>query len=353
MRVHITNCPKKSKDHYVNLIAGAFKKLGHDVFEFDDNDYSSPYLKIDSLIRRSPLFVLTKKNPENFDFKQKHKDFIGKQWLKTLEDSRPDLSLIVNTGWLSAESIKIAKEKLHIPYIVCWIVDDPGNSAAEDLAEALPYCDIVFSTDPGWMPFIKFFNESVFYLPLASSDLFYKPADVIKNVDFSFVGSFFRKDPAGFLRAFIISKLPDNFKSAEIYGPGINYFKNVYPRLKNFNCYDRIINAGSVNNLWNRSKMTATIYNPQVREGSAPRVFDAALSKIPQIIQHTPTISSLFPGIDLPLFNSIPEFVSRADYYLSRPKESQELAEAMFEIAKNRHLFIHRAKTIIEFVNKK
>ncbi len=353
MKVHITNCPKKAPYHYVNLIADALSKIGHEVFRFDDNNYPSPYLKIDSFIKRSPLFALTKKNPKNFDFKQKHKDFIGKQWLKTLEDSKPDLLLIVNTGWLSAESIRIAKESLYIPNIICWIVDDPGNSAAEDLARALSYCDIVFSTDPGWVSFIKFFNENVYYLPLASSELFYKPADIFKDFNFSFVGSFFRKDPAGFLRASIISNLSNNFKKVEIYGPGINYFKNIYPRLKDFNCYDKIINADSVNNLWNRSKMTATIYNPQVREGSAPRVFDAALAKIPQIIQYTPTINSLFPGIDLPLFNSVPEFISMADYYLSRPKESKELAEAMFEITKNNHLFIHRVKTIMEFINKK
>ena len=353
MKIHITNCPKKAPYHYVNLIADAFKKLGNDVFEFDDNDYSSFYLKIDSFIRRSPFFVLNKKNPENFDFKQKHKDFIGKQWLKTLKDFNPDVSLIINTGWLSIESIKIAKEKFNIPRIICWVVDDPGNSAAEDLVEALPYCDIVFSTDPGWIPFIKFFNKNIFYLPLASSELFYKPVSVSRDLDFSFVGSFFRKDPAGFLRALIISNLPDNFKSVEIYGPGINFFENIYPRLKNFNCYNKIINADKVNNIWNRSKLTATIYHPQVIDGTSPRVFDAALTKTPQIIQYTSTISGLFPCIDLPLFNSVPEFISKADYYLSRPKESKELAEAMFDIVKNKHLFVHRVKTIMEFLDKK
>lgn len=353
MKIHITNCFKKASYYYVNLIANAFKKLGHDVFEFDDNDYSSSYLKIDSLIRRSPLFALTKKNPENFDFKQKHKKFIGNQWLNTIKAFNPDLLLMINTGWLSVESIRIAKEKFNIPHIICWIVDDPGNSAAEDLVGALSYCDIVFSTDPGWIPFIKFFNKNTFYLPLASSELFYKPTNASRDFDFSFIGSFFRKDPAGFLRAFIISNLSDNFKSVEIYGPGINYFRNIYPRLKNFSCYDKIIDADKVNNLWNRSKMTVTIYNPQVREGSAPRVFDAALTKIPQIIQYTSTINSLFPGVDLPLFNSVPEFISKADYYLSRPKESRELAEAMFDIAKNKHLFVHRVKTIMEFLNKK
>ncbi|MEK7634474.1 MAG: glycosyltransferase [Patescibacteria group bacterium] len=352
MKIHITNCPKKTPYHYVNLIADAFKKLGHDVFEFDDNEYSSSYLKIDSLIRRSPIFALTKKNPEYFDFKQKHKNFIGKQWFKTLKDFKPDLLLVINSGWISFESIKIAKENFHIPKSVCWVVDDPGVSAAEDLVGTLPYYDIVFSTDPGWISFIKFFNQNVFYLPLASSELIYKPLDIRRDLDFSFVGSFFIKDPAGFFRAFIISHLPKNYK-VEIYGPGINCFKNIYPELKNFNCFNKHIDAGELNHIWNRSKLTAVIYHPQVREGSAPRVFDAALAKIPQIIQYTPTIIDLFPGIDLPLFNSIPEFISKTDYYLNRPKESQELAEVMFDIVKNKHLFIHRAKTIIEFLDKK
>ena len=352
MKIHITNCPKKASYHYVNLIADAFKKSGHNVFEFDDNNYHSFYLTVDRFVKRSPIFALTKKRPDQFDFKQKHKNFIGEQWLKTLKDFNPDLVLVINAGWLSAKSVKVAKENFYIPKLACWIVDDPGNSAAEDLARSLPYYDIVFSTDPGWLPFIKFFNQNVFYLPLASSELIYKPLDIQRDLDFSFVGSFFIKDPAGFLRAFIISHLPKNYK-AEIYGPGIDYFKNIYQELKNFNCFNKNINAGELNYVWNRSKLTAAIYHPQVREGSAPRVFDATLAKIPQIIQYTPTIIDLFPGIDLPLFNSIPEFISKADYYLNRPKESQELMEAMFDIVKNKHLFIHRVKTIMEFLNFK
>lgn len=352
MKIHITNCPKKTPYHYVNLISNAFKKLEHNVFEFDNNEYSSSYLKIDSLVRRSPLFALAKKNPKYFDFKQKHKNFIGKQWLKTLKDFKPDLLLVINSGWLSIESIKAAKENFHISKLACWVVDDPGVSAAEDLAGTLPYYDIVFSTDPGWISFIKFFNKNAFYLPLASSELAYNYQNIARDIDFSFVGSFFKNDPAGFLRASIISYLPKKYK-AEIYGPGINYFKNIYPKLKEFSCFDKHISEKELNNLWNRSKLTATIYHPQVREGSAPRVFDAALAKIPQIIQYTSTIKDLFPGINLPLFNSLDEFISMADYYLSHPKESKELAEAMFDIAKNNHLFIHRVKTIMEFLNKK
>ena len=64
----------------------------------------------------------------------------------------------------------MAKENFHIPKSVCWVVDDPGVSAAEDLVGTLPYYDIVFSTDPGWISFIKFLIKNVFYLPLASSN---------------------------------------------------------------------------------------------------------------------------------------------------------------------------------------
>jgi|GEM_PF-3184550 len=347
MKIHITNCNKKAPYHYVNLLADAFMEAGHDVFRFDDADYSSFNLTADRIIRRSPLYLLHKKQPGYFDFKQKHKDFIGRQWIKSLKDYKPDAALVINTGWLSAESVKIAKESLNIPRIICWIVDDPGNTPAEDLAGALPYCDTIFSTDPGWVPFIRFFNENVHYLPLATSKLFFKPLDIERDLDFSFVGSFFMKDPAGFLRAYIISQLPSQY-DVEIYGPGIEYYQNIYPKLKQFKCFTMIINAEKVNNIWNRSKLTATIYNPQVRDGSAPRVFDTALAKTPQIIQYTPTIKELYPDIEVPTFHSIPDFLSKADYHISHQKESRELAEAMYEATGKRHLFIHRVKTIMD-----
>ena len=191
MKVHITNCPQKTPYHYVNLLVGAFKSLKYGVFEFDDAYYSSLYLSMDRFVKRSFFFLLVKKWPEYFDFKKKHKDFIGEQWLKTLKDFKPDVVLIINTGWLSVKSVRIAKENLRIPHIICWIVDDPGASPAEDSVGAFPYCDIIFSTDPGWIPFIKFFNQNVFYLPLASSQIIYKPLNIPRDLDFSFVGSFF------------------------------------------------------------------------------------------------------------------------------------------------------------------
>ena len=346
MKIHISNCNKKAPGHFINLIADAFEKKGHEVFKFDSADYSSFNLTIDRIVRRSPLFLLTKRRPESFNFKQKHKEFIGEQWLKTLREFNPEIILLINTGWISQRVIKIARENFKITKIICWVVDDPRMSAAEDLVNFLPYCDIVPIVDPGWIPFVSFFNKKVFYLPLASSDIFYKSLNRPRDLDFSFVGSFFVKDPAGFLRAYLISSIPLKYKT-EIYGPGINYFRNIYPQLKNFNCYDKNISESELNKLWNRSKLTACIYHPQVIHGTAPRVFDAALTKTPQIIQETSTICDLFPGVKLPLFNSVEKFVSEIEYYLNHPKEREDLAEAMFEVVKTKHLFIHRVETII------
>ncbi|MEK7568281.1 MAG: glycosyltransferase [Patescibacteria group bacterium] len=350
MRIHISNCYKKTKYHYSNLTAQAFKDLGHDVFEFDSEDYSSSRLKIDKAIRRSPFFLLAKKNPEIFDFRQKHRHFINKHWLETIKNFKPDLLLTFNSGWLSYEAVKAARENLRVPKMVCWVVDNPTVSAAEELPNFLLYYDTVFSTDPGWIPFIKFFNNNAFYLPLATSDIAYKPINSERDLDFSFVGSFYPQDPAGFLRALFISNLPVDSR-AEIYGPGIDYFKNIYPKLENFNCHDKNIGVDEVNKLWNRSKLTAVIYHPQVVSGTSPRIFDAALAKTPQIIQYTSTASELFPGVNLPLFNSVPEFTAHIDYYLSRPNEREELAEAMFEITKKKHLFSHRIKTMLELLD--
>ena len=349
MKIHISNCNKKAPCHFINLIADAFEKKGHRVFRFDNIDYSSFYLAIDRIIKRSPFFLLTKRWSETFNFKQKYKEFIGKQWIKTIKDFNPDLVLVINTGWLSQKAVRFAKENLRIPKIICWVVDDPRQSAAEDLVNFLPYCDIVLIVDSGWIPLVSFFNKNIIYLPLASSDICYQPLNQLRDLDFFFVGSFSINDSAGFLRAYILSNIPSKYK-IEIYGPGINYFRNIYSGLKNFNCYDKNISESDVNKHWNRSKLTAVIYHPQVINGISPRVFDAALTKTPQIIQYTSTIQELFPGIKLPIFESVSEFSEKVEYYLTHPKEREELAEAMFEMVKNRHLFIHRVEKIIELL---
>ncbi|MDI6717443.1 MAG: glycosyltransferase [Patescibacteria group bacterium] len=350
MKIHISNCSKKAPYQFINLLADAFEKEGHRVFKFDDRDYTSVYLKVDSFIRRSPLFLLTKHYSKPFDFKQKYKEFIGEQWLKTLKDFNPDVVLIVNTGWLSQKAVSIAREKLQSKFVF-WVVDNPVLPAAEDLISFLPYCNILLVADSGWIPLIGFFNKNVVYLPLASSDICYKTFNQPRDLDFSFTGSFFPKESAGFLRAYILSNIPSKYK-AEIYGYNIGHFLNIYPKLKNFNCYNKNISESYLNNLWNRSKLTAVIYHPQVIHGVAPRVFDAALTKTPQIIQYTTSLQDLFPGIAIPTFKSTAEFSEKVEYYLSHLKEREELAEEMFDVTKNNHLFIHRVRKIMELLNK-
>ena len=197
MRVHLIDCQKKQQYHYSNLLASAFKNLGHEVFAFDSAEHPRFYLKIDRLIKRSPLYLLAKFNGAKYDFKEKQRAFISAEWLKTIEAFNPDLVIMLNNSFITVDAIRAAKENLKVKKIACWIVDDPSRTQAEDLVGLLPYCDVVFCTDPGWIPFVKFFNTNTIYLPLASSAICYKPLDAEKKFDISFVGSFFRNDPAG------------------------------------------------------------------------------------------------------------------------------------------------------------
>ena len=349
MRIHLIDCQKKQQYHYSNLLASAFINLGHEVFAFDSAEYPRLYLKIDRFIKRSPLYLLAKFNSVTYDFKEKQRAFISAEWLRTLKEFNPDLAIMFNNSFINVDAIRAAKESLKIKKIACWVVDDPSRTQAEDLVSLLPYCDIVFCTDPGWIPLITFFNKNAVYLPLASSDVCYKPLGTEKKFDVSFVGSFFRNDPAGYFRAFVLSQLPAEHKVI-ISGPGIAYFKEIYPRLKKFDCRDQYIGIEAVNELYTSSKATISLYNPQVISGISPRVFEVALSKTFQVIQDTPTIHELFPGMQLPVFKSIPEFLDKLDYYLTHDKERIALTEAIYEITKKNHLFENRVRRILEYI---
>src|SRR3989344_2824138 len=349
MRIHLIDCQKKQQYHYSNLLASAFINLGHEVFAFDSAEYPRLYLKIDRFIKRSPLYLLAKFNSVTYDFKEKQRAFISAEWLKTIKEFNPDLVIMINNSFINVDAIRAAKENLQIKKIACWVVDDPSRTQAEDLVSLLPYCDIVFCTDPGCIPLITFFNKNAVYLPLASSDACYKPLDVEKKFDVSFVGSFFRNDPAGYFRAFVLSQLPAEHKVI-ISGPGIAYFKEIYPRLKKFDCRDQYIGIEAVNELYNSSKATISLYNPQVISGISPRVFEVALSKTFQVIQDTPTIHELFPGIVLPLFSSTAEFLAKVEHYLMREKERKEIIETMYEMTKQKHRFENRVQSILAHI---
>lgn len=349
MKIHITDCPRRYPHHFANLIVDAFRSLGHEAISFDTSEYPTFYLTLDRAIRKSPLYFFTKRKNDFVDFKSRYRALVSAHWLRTIRDAKPDVVLLINNAWITREAIITAKESLHIKKIICWVVDDPSRTAAEDLVSLLPYCDLVFIIDPGWIPFTQFFNERTIYLPLAASDAYYRPAEVAPAWDISYVGSFFKGDPAGFFRASILSHLPADCR-VKIVGPGLRYFTHVYPALNRFDWSDELWGVTDVNRLYCASKMTISLYQPQVLEGVSPRIFEIALSKTFQVIQDTATVYDLFPGITLPTFKSIKEFTKKTDYYLSHPRERQELTEAMFHIAKEKHLFVHRISTLIDFL---
>lgn len=345
MKVYVTNCTKKNKLHLINLIADAFKLLGHTVFEFDYDDYGSQYLlKWDQLIKKTPLSLF--RRYAQLDLREKYRTHLSNEWLRTIKEFKPDVLLLINTGFVSSDAIRRAKEELHVPHIVSWVVDDLSRTNAEDSIAGIPYCDTVFVVDEAWAPFLKIFNPNVSYLPLAASDACYKPLHLKRETDAAFVGSFFRKSPEGFLRSFVLSCLPAHL-NVHIYGPGIDYYKHIYPRLSHFKCYDKHISVIDVNEVYNRSKLAINVNSPQVIRGTAPRLFETALSGTLQIVQYTPAVAELFPGVTVPTFRSIPELTRHVEYYLSHEKEREALAAAMFRIAKEKHLYTHRVKTML------
>lgn len=97
------------------------------------------------------------------------------------------------------------------------------------------------------------------------------------------------------------------------------------------------------------SKINLSMTNRPFKSGIPLRVFDIMGSGGFLISNYQPELAELFvPGEDIVLYDSIPDLLSKIDYYLKHEDERLQIAKNGYKKVKNHHTYDIRLKEILE-----
>jgi len=169
------------------------------------------------------------------------------------------------------------------------------------------------------------------------------PKDIPKIYDVSFIGQLshgYRGEDK-----YLYPVIDKKYKG--IFGGGFNYKGTLYPHIHHDN----------LNNIYNSTKVNINFHYPlhkEERENDLEyrlevngRIFEIALSGNFQISDN-PLVANFF-GNSIPIVGEN-EWTNKIDYYLSNEKERLDLAKKSYDICKNNHMYVHRAKKILELL---
>jgi len=210
--------------------------------------------------------------------------------------------------------------------LVGWWGDDPMIKA--DLTKHMPLFDHIYLVDNAWIPHARFFNSNTSYLPHAASSDIFRPLNIEKKYDVSFIGDSFGGNMNGTYRARSIDLLRKAGVSVALFGDA--GWKNI-PEMRGL--YQGFIDGTkALNEVYNASHIALNIHHSQLIEGTNQRSFEAALSGTLQIADKRSALDDIF-GKTIPTYNSPEELVTLATSLLADEEKMKKLRDEAKTIA--------------------
>ncbi|EJQ52964.1 spore maturation protein [Bacillus wiedmannii] len=279
--------------------------------------------------------------------------------IKTALKMKPDFILVLSG--LSEEFSSVMPVLKNAGFTTgVWLTDDPYYT---DLTQNLVlYYDYIFTQDLNCIKFYRGLGcKNVFHLPLAANQDVFKPSqeeDTYKY-DLSFIGTAFEN------RLTFVDSISEYLaeKNTKIVGFGWEKLKN-YERLKdkiqllplakyedalqfyastkiNINLHrspsDKELNCNSAN-------IQAYSVNNRTFEINAVGSFQLTDIR-PDVAKH------YIPGVEIERFNSAPEFIQKAEYYLEHVQERKQIAKNGLDRTLKNHTYDRRIIQLLNYIN--
>jgi len=209
-------------------------------------------------------------------------------------------------------------------FVVLWLFDDDVffHSHGKFYAQV---CDVVVTSDYfGKIMYEQLNIPSIYYLS-AYDKKQYKPIEIVKDIDVSFVGGLDKAD-----RREYIEYLEQNGIDVEVYGPGS---KNGYVTFEEM---VNIFNRSKINLNFTKIGFLKNIYeaNPlisRVRQNKG-RPVEIGLCRTLCLTESAPPLKYIFDiGNELDTFNNKEEMLEKIRYYLSNEQERERRAENLYQ----------------------
>lgn len=315
----------------------AFAEIGHDAELFTYNDGRISW--------RLPFLVNIERT------------FVGKALIKKISDFRPQLILVIKGDEIPLEFIRGIKDKFKIPVADYWI-DDPGLI---DVSQKIsPDYDYFFTNDPDAVqvhkesgcPHVGFLSFGC--LPDLHKRIQLSQEEYEKyGSDICFAGTVTEG------RIKVLEVLSDfNLK---VWSPRFVYSlkeklrieKNKIPSSSPLysKFTDRSVWNEELVKVYNASKIVLNIHSPQTIP--IMRDFEVTGCGAFLLTDYARSLETMFkPGEEIICYKNIEELKNMVKFYLSHPREREEIARKGYLRAYRNHTYARRMEELVSFLEK-
>ncbi len=266
-------------------------------------------------------------------------------------DMRPDFMLVIKGDWLDPavfEACTAARK-------VIWFQDAAFRCGPDHLRLA-QLADAVFvfeATDIDYFANAGIDTGKVRFLPMGYDDTVYKPLDMNRDIDVSFVGKMYPQRKA--LLADLVRDLPG--VRFEIWGRFVRYQEPrtwwEWVRVRSDARLRRIyrnkdIPPQRVNLLYNQSKIVLNMHHDQSKDGCNPRVFEIAGSGAFQICDDNGFVRTQVSDA-IVQFQNYGDLIEKIEAYLSDDAGRKRVSQVSLSAMKT-HTFAHRIDQMLSML---
>lgn len=331
---------------YNEFVANGFKQLGHSV------TISNWPPLWDEITRRIRLYV-AKQFLSEYQFQEYVLDVIddvireyNRRLLEQIRTESPDMFLVLNGKILLPETIKEASESTTT---TMWCIDKA--TAFPAVVEGASHYDLFYVFESSDVEDLGKQGTDATFLPMGFDPTYYHTLDADETIDVCFVGSLNRRRKRLFER--IKREFPDI--NLQIWGNNWSWydpfaqFEYRVRRRELGNCiHNHNLSAGSVNEVYNRSKICVNIHGPHSQKAMNPRTFEILGSGAFQLVDYKSKMAGRVEiGEEIVTYDDADEFIEMIGYYLDHPDERNEIASRGYQRAQSDHTYSDRAEKIM------
>lgn len=317
------------------LLYNGFKKAGWDVSIIDECGSITESDYVDRL-RQKLGFPYSKKIIE----RQKKYNI---KILNTTKSFNPDIVYLCQGSDIYPETVETLQKKAFVIVDMEDLID-----SRKDLIPILKYANIIFTFDQNDVINLKQYNNNVIFKPAAYDNEVYKPLNIKKDIDVSFVGYMYPERRR--LLNLLVKEHPEyKYEFWGEYAP-LRFplkwlkwkFSYEHKYFKNKN-----IPPVEVNEIYNRSKIVLNIVRENQQDGWSSRLTQILGSKAFQITNYFDTVSKNFYNC-LITYKNDDEYLNSIVYYLKHDKEREEIAKNGYDKVFKDFAYDINIKTILD-----
>lgn len=342
-----------------NTIAKAFCEYGCDVEISNWPDLSGTVFDRSKTLLYEKMNTLTNSSDQEVIlnlFKKTIMEY-NRKLLLEVSTKQPDVLLVLKGNILLPETLKKIRNNSDA-VLVLWCYDSALRFS--NVLKGGKYYHIFYTFEPTDIEVLKAYNiHALLLLPMAyDPNSYFKLEDATITRDLSFIGMLNVYPERKKILEMIISRY--RRMRLEIWGtawtwynPFLQYEYKIKRRALGKRIHNYNIPPQQVNKIYNSTKICLNMHHVQSKEGVNPRIFEILGAGGFQLTDYKKTLENFFEiGREIECYKTEKDLLDKIEYYLQNEDERKKIAQRGNNIVKKKHTYKHRAKTILDDIEK-